>query len=790
MGRRGAGAVRRRLAASALLALAAAAAFRRCLPAPLFDAPFSPVLLGRDGTLLDARIAADGQWRFPPSAARAPKLEEALLHFEDKRFYSHRGVDPLALLRAARQRAETGRFVSGGSTLTMQVIRLSRKDRPRTLREKLIEAVLAARLEMSLSKREILALYFTHAPYGGNVVGVETAGWRYFGRPPERLSWAESALLAVLPNSPALVHPGRRRGALKEKRDRLLASLAEAGKLSPLELKLAALEPLPDAPRPFPELAPHLLDTLASGAGGRVRSFRTTLEPSAQRAAVAVVERRSEALALHGIRNAAALVVDNRDRSVIAYVGNSRRTDFRESGFAVDVARRPRSTGSLLKPFLYAAALESGETTPATLIPDVPTQYLGFAPENYDRTFRGAVPAREALARSLNVPAVRMLWAHGVARFRALLKGAGMTTLWRDADGYGLTLILGGAEGTLWDLTRMYANLAWIAGSTAEPGKTPYRELRLLAGDPETLRTPVEFGPGAAWLTLQALMEVSRPDEEAHWRNFSSAQRVAWKTGTSLGHRDGWAIGTNGRYTVGVWTGNAAGDGRPELTGSASAAPILFELLGRLGPGEWAKKPSWDLKEIEVCESDGFLPSEGCRTVKQAVPFTARFERPSPHFRLVHLDPTGRWRVNDGCESVLRMRHEVRFALPPAQESYYRRRAPEYRPLPPLRADCRETGGSERGPIAFLYPHEGSRIYIPVDLGEKRGKVVFEAVHSRSEALLHWHVDGTYKGKTEAFHQLALDLPPGEHRVTIVDEQGRSASRRFTILEKDTVAQR
>ncbi|MBI4346756.1 MAG: penicillin-binding protein 1C [Elusimicrobia bacterium] len=773
---------RRRVAAAGAILASGAWWFYACLPRPLFDAPWSPVLLGKDGELLDARLAADGQWRFPPSGPPAPKLVDALLHFEDKRFHRHRGVDPLALVRAAGQRLRAGRVKSGGSTLTMQVIRLSRKNRPRTIREKLVEIVLALRLELSATKGEILGLYFAHAPYGGNIVGVETAGWRYFGRPPERLSWAESALLAVLPNSPALVHPGRRREELREKRDRLLASLADSGRLTPLELRLAALEPLPEEPRAPPREAPHLLDTLAAGRAG---ALRTTIDGAIQRSAVSIVERRSAALANLGIRNAAAIVVDNQDGSVVAYVGNSRRDAFRESGYAVDVARRPRSTGSLLKPFLYAAALESGELTPATLIPDVPTQYAGFAPENYDRAYRGAVPAREALARSLNVPAVRMLHAHGVARFQASLKAAGMTTLWREADGYGLALILGGAEGTLWELTRMYAGLVWVAGHDAVPGRTRHRALKLLRGDPEVLERPIEFGPGSAWLTLQALMEVSRPDEEAHWRNFSSSQRVAWKTGTSLGHRDGWAVGSNGRYTVGVWTGNATGEGRPELTGGGAAAPILFELLGRLGRAGWPKAPEWDLKPLEVCAEDGYLPVAGCRTVRVRVPYASRFEAASPHFRRIHLEASGKKRVDDSCERPGAMVHRDWFVLPPAQEAYYRRRSPDYRPLPPLREGCREPEGRERGPIAFLYPHERGRMYIPVDLGEKRSAIVFEAVHRRPEAVLHWHVDNEYRGKTESFHQLTLDLPAGEHRVTLVDELGNSASRRFTILAKD-----
>ncbi|MBI4424051.1 MAG: penicillin-binding protein 1C [Elusimicrobia bacterium] len=785
MGDRRQGRVRaRRLAAAGGAALLLG--FALCLPQPLFRDPFSPVVLARDGTLLDARVAADGQWRFEPSPEVAPKLKAALIRFEDKRFYRHPGVDPLALARAVFDGAARGRFRSGASTLSMQVVRLSRKGRPRTVREKLVELLLALRLELRHSKEEILSLYAAHAPYGGNVVGVEAAGWRYFRRPPRELSWAESCVLAILPNNPALIHPGRNRRALKAKRDRLLASLAAAGVLAPLELRLATLEPLPAEPLPLPRDAPHLLETLAARRAGA--RLQTTLDPELQRAASRIVERRSAALALRGIRNAAALIVDNRDFSVAAYAGNSRREDYGGSGYAVDLIRRPRSTGSVLKPFLYAAALEAGELTPATLVADVPTRFQGFSPENYDRSYRGAVPAREALARSLNVPAVRMLHAHGVARFQALLKGLGMTTLFRGPDEYGLTLILGGAEGTLWELTRMYANLSWIAGADVLAHHARYRELRLLPGDPETLAARLELGPGAAWLTLQALAEVSRPEEEAHWRNFSSTQRIAWKTGTSLGHRDAWALGTNGRYTVGVWAGNASGEGRPELTGSAAAAPLLFELFGRLERGAWPERPSADLKQIDVCREDGFLPSAECRTEKQAVPYASHFERPSPHFRRVHLDASGRWRVNAGCEAVSRMTHRAWFVLPPAEEHYFRRHAVRYRPLPPLRPDCREPEG-ERGPIAVLYPHPDGAIYIPVDLGGKKGRAIFEAVHRRPDAAMHWHLDGAYLGKTETFHQLALDIPPGSHQLTVVDEAGHSLSRRFRVLARETLAQ-
>lgn len=768
MGRRGRWALA--LAAAALAAFSA-------VPVARFPRTYSAVVLSREGELLDAKLAPDGQWRFPPRPGVPEKFEAAILRQEDRRFYSHPGVDPAALARALQKNLRRGRVVGGGSTISMQVIRLSRRNPPRTFAEKAREIVLALRLESALSKGEILALYAAHAPFGANVVGLEAASWRYFGRGPGRLSWAQSCLLAVLPNNPAFIHPKANRRALRARRDRLLAALKDAGVLGELDFKLALREPLPERPRAFPSLAPHLLETLLARHPGRVPRFETTLDAALQRAALEIVSRRSEALGLRGIRNAAALVVDNKDLSVLAYVGNSRLDDFESSGFAVDVAQRPRSTGSLLKPFLYAAMMQAGEILPQTLTPDLPTQFEGFMPENADRRYRGAIPAGQALARSLNVPAVRLLREHGVARFHAQLRGLGMSTLRRAPEQYGLSLILGGAEGTLWELTGMYAGLASLAAG--RPGRAG--SLRLLSGEVRG-GDPAEIGPGAAWLTLEALVDVVRPEGEAHWRKFAGGARVAWKTGTSVGYRDGWAIGVDLSRTVGVWTGNASGAGSPELTGTGAAAPILFELFGRLGPGGWFSRPEAHLTRLEVCRDDGLLPAGGCATEAVWAPAGARFESASPHHRLVHLDETGRWRVHQGCESVTRMRPARWFVLPAAQAHYYRRQHPEYRVLPAWRADCRGPETAGENPIAWIYPHARTRLYIPVDLDGAKERAVFEAAHDQPGAVLYWHLDGRYLGETETLHQRALDISPGRHAVTVVDAWGNQATRSFEVL--------
>lgn len=785
--------------AASLCLLILGFAFWFSLPDPLFRDPLSTILLSRDQQLLGARIATDEQWRFPEIEQVPDKFKTALLQFEDKRFYSHPGVDPLALVRAAYLNLKHGRIVSGGSTLNMQVIRLARKHRPRTYLEKLIEGVLAFRLDLGYDKDRVLALYASHAPFGGNVVGLEAAAWRYFGRGPERLSWAESSLLAVLPNSPAMIHPGKNRALLKAKRDDLLLRLHEADKISEMELQLAKIEPLPDRPLALPRLAPHLLATLMKTSESGRHRFESTLEKAVQIAAREIVNQHGRQLALQEIHNVAALIVDNRSSEVVAYIGNSNTTGdsnhgkmagaANQRGRAVDIIQRPRSTGSTLKPLLFAAMLQAGEILPTTLVSDVPTQYAGYMPENFDRSYRGAVPARDALARSLNVPAVRMLYQHGIDRFYDFLEHLGMSTLFRQPAGYGLTLVLGGAEGTLWDITSMYSNLAVLAGEPAVARDTTYRLIKVTKQQPVRSDRRVDLGSAAAWMTLQALLEVNRPGEEGHWRNFGSSQKIAWKTGTSFGLRDAWAIGVTPGYTVGVWVGNASGEGRPELTGLTAAAPVMFDLFNRLQPSGWFAKPWPSMKEVEVCRNDGYLANGSCETERLWIPKDSHFDRISPYNTRVHLDKRGDWRVHSRCEDVFNMKHESWFTLPPAQEFYYRRAHSDYRSLPDYRPDCRDYIAAiatvdHKGPIDLLYPNAGSRVYIPIDLGQVKSRVVFEAVHRDPEATLFWHLNNTYLGETRYFHQQALDIKAGKHRLVLVDQKGDRLTRHFEVLTK------
>ena len=597
------------------------AAYACCLPRQLFHVPYSTVVADRNGELLGARIASDGQWRFPPRGTVPEKMKHCLTTFEDRHFYLHWGVDPLATARAAWQNLRQGRVVSGGSTLTMQTIRLARKE-PRTLGEKMIEMILATRLEFRASKEEILSMYVSHAPFGGNVVGLDAAAWRYFGHSAEELSWAEAATLAVLPNAPSVMHLSKARDKLLKKRDRLLKQLHEAGKLDSSAYELALSEPLPEAPHALPQIAPHLVSRFYRLRNGK-RSV-STVDKGLQTRVEALAARWNREFARSDIRHLAILVVDIQSNQVVAYCGNARYEDA-QAGSQVDIIQAPRSTGSILKPLLYYAMLHEGSLLPDMLLPDIPVNINGFTPQNFNRQFEGAVPASEALARSLNIPAVTMLQRYGVPKFHHFLRQAGFKTINRPASHYGLSLILGGAEATLWDVTCAYANMgrSLLRLPQGECGLLMPGEGEKTASSDDALsrettssNAPLQvsdelFQPGGVWQTFSALTEVNRP-EEIDWKSIPSMHPVAWKTGTSYGFRDAWAVGVTPRYAVGVWVGNATGEGKPGLVGAQTAGPVLFDVFGLLPASRWFRRPEGVFVEAEICRRSGHLKGRFC----------------------------------------------------------------------------------------------------------------------------------------------------------------------------------
>lgn len=757
------------------------------LPDPLFKDPYSTVLEDRNGSLLTAAIASDGQWRFPQQAFVPDKFKAAIILFEDKRFYNHIGVDPLSIGRAFWQNLKAGKVVSGGSTLTMQTIRLSRKGKSRTLFEKCIEIILATRLELAYSKDEILAAYASHAPFGGNVVGIEAASWRYFGRKLDQLSWAEAALLAVLPNNPSLIHLGKNRSALKEKRDRLLDRLFEGNAIDELTAELAKTEELPENPLPLPRYARHLM-TRAMQDGLYQSRIESTIDKSLQIQAERVLDDHYNRLRGNQVFNASALIVKVSTGEAIAYVGNTESGS--EHNDKVDVIGAPRSTGSTLKPFLYAALMDEGKMLPGTLVPDVPTIISGFSPKNFSHEYDGAVNADQALIRSLNIPAVYELRDYRYEKFYNILKQVGITTLTQRADHYGLSLVLGGAEGTLWDITGAYASMArTLTNYFQYPGTKRYRKgdfhspsYLLKTNFPETeVEETTCLSASSIWLTFDALKELYRPGEETAWRYFSASKKIAWKTGTSFGFRDGWAVGVNPEYAVGVWVGNADGEGRPGLTGTEAAAPILFDLFALLPGQPWFLRPTSEMEQIPVCSRSGQRVSPLCESADTVWVSKAGLQTgPCEYHKRIHLSPDGKFQVNADCEKISNMIQASWFVLPPVQEYYFKSKNLSYKSVPPLRKDC--ANASPHDEMDLVYPKPGASIFIPRELDGTPGKVLFQAAHRSPKSVIYWHLDDQYIGFTKNNHRLTIAPPAGMHTVTLVDDAGQILTQSFKIL--------
>jgi penicillin-binding protein 1C len=766
------------------------------LPSTLFKNPVCTVIVDKNGKLLGAHIAVDGQYRFPNTGNVPEKFRKALTTFEDKRFSYHWGIDPVAFGRAFYKNIREHKVVSGGSTITMQVIRLWRGEKKRTILEKIIEMFWAVRLEFSYTKKSILNLYASNAPFGGNVIGLDAASWRWFGRTPEELTWAETATLAVLPNSPALIHFGRNRHKLKVKRDVLLKKMFHRGIIDKETYELSVDEPIPEKPLPFPEYAPHLL-ARADKENNNFSIIKTTIDLEIQNQVNQIVERNHFYLSGNGINNLAAIVVDVETGNVVAYIGNIGNFKDKKHGNQVDIITSHRSTGSILKPFLYASMLTSGDILPNALVFDIPTQINGYAPKNYNKGYEGAIPARQALARSLNIPAVRMLQDFGVEKFHRKLQQIGLTSLTKPPSHYGLSLILGGCEGSLWDITGIYASMARTLNHYSLYGekylKSDFHPPIYLNDNKEkttsfwsSLDENSYFSASAIWFTFNAMIDVERPEDENYWREFSSSEKIAWKTGTSFGFRDAWAIGVTPKYAVGVWAGNADGEGRAGLVGIRAAAPILFEIFDILPDSpSWFAKPISDMEKIVICRKSGYLASEFC-TEKDTVWLQKNADRFSvcPFHKIIHLDKTGKFQVNSNCENTFDMITKSWFILPPSVESYYKNKHADYEFLPPLRDDCAGKSENTMKNMEIVYPYSGIKIYVPFELDGRPGKTIFEAAHRKKDAVIYWYIDNQLVGQTTEIHQMELRPEPGKHVLTLTDDSGEKVSRNFEIIGK------
>lgn len=749
------------------LALGLLGASLRVWPLPPWP-PLTREVRAADGSLLSAQLASDGQWRLhtPPEAVN-PVLIQALLAKEDRWFYWHPGLNPLAVLRAVGQNLGAGRRVSGASTLTMQLARLLEPGE-RSLLKKLLEACRALQLEWRYSKRELLTQYLTLAPCGGNVQGFGAASWRYFNRPADALSVAQCVSLVLLPGRPTALRPGRGNAALLAARNswlqRLTLGQQQTGILSAIDAAAAQLEPLGFGYFPLPRLSPHLSRRLLLERPET--SVTSTLQPTLQRKAEVTLAAYLGRLRNYQVTNGAALIVHTRSRRVLAYVGSASFDDAAALG-QVDGVQAVRSPGSALKPMIYALAMDQGLVTPRSVLLDVPTRFGGgYEPENYDQGFSGQVTVRAALERSLNVPAVRLLEQVGTQRVVSVLSRAGCSSIAREADRLGLSVALGGCGVRLSELVGLYAALAdggrWrplVFGSEQE--------------GTDTLMHPL-VSPAAAWMTAEILTTLTRPDLPNNLDNAVRLPRLAWKTGTSYGRRDAWAVGFTAEYTVGVWVGNFDGRGSAVLSGAEVATPLLFQLVQAL-PGvdraRWLPRPQALLPRT-VCAQTGALPDTFCHDLVLDDYIQGR----APAQRCTHLlphwvSPDARLRYTPSCAPP-EARRQL-YPNPPAElVAWWRQqpgRADAESGLPPLAPQC--VGVESSGAPTFILPNDAGVYYF----GRAQARrLVLRARAAPDVRRLFWFAQDKYLGATAADSSYVYVADTGRIRLSVSDDRGRS----------------
>ena len=749
------------------------------LPSPIFKTAHSTVVFDSNHNLLGAITASDQQWRFPEIDSIPSKFKTCIINFEDRYFYYHFGINFIAVLRALKQNIFAQKIVSGASTLTMQVIRLSQKNKPRTIYQKLIEMYLSTRLELTYSKDKILRLYATHAPFGSNIVGLETAAWRYFGTSPHHLSWAESAMLAVLPNQPGLIYPGKNVDALFQKRNRLLKKLFKRGIINQETYELSILETIPEHPNRLPNLASHLLFDLIK-KGKRGKRINTSLKSHIQQNVRKNLEKYHNLLKFNDIQNACALVIDNHSGQVLAYVGNVGTKN--ENSSQVDIIQAKRSTGSLLKPFLFALALDKGLITPKTLLPDYPTFFDDFVPKNFSKNYYGAVAADQALIESLNIPFVHLLTRYNYHKFHHKLNVLGFKEdLNPNPDYYGLTLILGGLETSLWKLVNAYYN--FYQTSIGKKNRTEINYFQTKTTQTKRLNYPISLS--AAWLTTQTLFEVNRPNTDVAWQYFESSKKIAWKTGTSIGFRDAWAIGYSNDYLVGVWVGNADGEGRAGLIGGLTAGPILFDIFKQLDPNtlehtDFKTPDDITISSLKICKESGLKPNSLCPNSQEInVPKGSLNLETCSYHKKIFLNRKGE-QVNNTCSPILDMTAKSWFILPPVMAYYFKKQNPNYEVLPDYAQDCQPNTSNAQ--MQFIYPYRNTKLFIPKYLDGEYGKIIFELAHQNPAKKVYWHIDNQYIGQTEQDHQIETFLSKGKYTLSVVDEDGYTLRKRIEIL--------
>jgi penicillin-binding protein 1C len=782
----------------ALLALALDRLFP--LPPP---PQYSPLVLAADGTVLHAYLNPTQKWRMKTELSEiTPALQTAIIEKEDRYFHYHFGVNPVAIVQAAGRNLLGRGRTTGASTITMQVARLL-EPKGRTVRNKLLEMLRATQLEAHYSKAEILQLYLNLVPYGSNIEGVKSAALLYFQQPPDYLSLAQTVTLAIIPNRPGGLVLGKNNAAIVRERNRWLLYFKQEKRFPAQDITDALLEPLDAQRHPAPTLAPHLARRLVQAQPGKAL-IRSAIRPATQAKAEDLARNYVRRLATLGISQAAVLVVNNRTHAVEAYIGSADFGDNRTSG-QVDGVRAVRSPGSTLKPLLYGLALDRGLVTPKTVLPDVPTNFQGFRPENFDKHCQGEVTMEHALTYSLNIPAVRILSEVGIDNFTHTLSQANFRQVARDAPRLGLSTILGGCGTTLEELTGLYSALAnggrW-ASLTYELGSENYKSpannerSKVEHRQPDTRTSQLIpstskslLSEASAYLLTDILAQRTRPDLPVDAASSRHLPRIAWKTGTSYGRRDAWSIGYNRQYTIGVWVGNFNGQGSPTLTGADVASPLLFDLFNALAynsSSEWFVPPA-SLDFRLVCAETGLVPGENCpnQLLDYYLP-GASGSRRCQHQQEVLVSADGNYSYCRACAPATGYRRELFPNLLPEVLAYRETQGLPTRRLPPHNPACRlvrgtSTDNPEAAPLLAITSPAGHAEYV-LNAAEKQ-LLLLSCAAAAEVRQVYWYVNDQFLQAAKATERVFFRPPTGQVKISCADDHGRNVDVRVLVRQ-------
>ena len=728
------------------------------------------VVSDKDGNPLRFFLPKDKQWRFPVELKDVdPKLIQAVIESEDRWFYSHPGINPLAVARAFYTNIKSGQVILGASTIPMQIARLS-DPKSRTLFAKANEAFRALQLKWYYEDSELLEIYLNIAPYGGNIEGVGAASYFYFGKTPRALEPHEIALLTVLPRSPTKYDPTRNPKIAHAKRNEVIDMLKSRGVFTSRQVASSFEKPVPVKRKSQPFKAPHFTEFIYSQFKNS-KNIQTTLDIWIQHLSDSIAKKHIGDLRAQGINNLAIFVIDNESRELKAMIGSNNFFEKNISG-QVNNAISRRSPGSALKPFLYALALDQGLVIPDTYMLDIPTDFSGYVAENYDDKYRGRITMRNALILSLNSPAVRLLSRVGLKDFHDLLLQGGLKTLDSPTNKYGLPLVLGSGEVTLLDLTNLYATLAndGMHGSVKLISGQDSNETKLLS-------------PEATYLITEILTELKRPDMPSRsWALTEDVPEVAWKTGTSYGHRDAWSVGYSDRYTIGVWVGNSDGRGVKGISGAEHAGPILFDLFRAIegGGSKVAESTNLNLKSIKVCKESHMLPSGYCDETEEVVYIPGVSKISKDHYsKRVFVDKETGHRLVGDCLSERPHQARVVTVYPPELTAWWRVQGRVVETVPPISSYCKDIPSEL--PPKIISPDEKTPYRSLKGTPSEYQRIQLSARVSEGVETLYWYQDLKLVATTTPDKKVFIPLTAGRHNLVVVDSSGRMDSIYYSV---------